>query len=94
MADRSIKLVAPIVFLFDGGEETFSQVCSRICLLMHHPLVHPQMPISTVVRACAHVGCFGTCQSFQQGLTEPVSVPSGRRRMGSCRSTTGRWEPL
>ncbi len=48
VADRSIKLVAPIVFLFDGGEETFSQVCSRICLLMHHPLVHLQMPISTV----------------------------------------------
>lgn len=38
VADPSIRLVAPIVFLFDGGEETFSQAAHGFMQKYDKPL--------------------------------------------------------
>lgn len=35
VADKSVKLVAPVVFAFNGGEETFSQVRQAAMWLLH-----------------------------------------------------------
>lgn len=38
VADPSIRLVAPVVFLFDGGEETFSQAAHGFMQKYDKPL--------------------------------------------------------